>query len=100
MRIGVERPRSTAYKKLSPLTDGFLSQLHKMVRLSFFVLLSSALLVTASVIPIAEMKRELENPTLVAREPEYPFRLTGRDASVRGARRGRPNYGALSDDER
>jgi hypothetical protein len=59
---------------------------------SFFVLLSPVLLVTASVVPIAEVKREPDRPTPVAQEPEYPLYLSKREASGRKTRHLRPVY--------
>jgi hypothetical protein len=72
----------------------------KMVKFSpsFFILLSSAL-VTASVIPLAGLKRELDSSTPVAREPKYPLYLAKRKATGRKTRHVRPDYGAMSEHE-
>ena len=59
---------------------------------SFLVFLSSALLVAASAIPLAEVKRDADRPAIVAREPEYPLHLAKRDASGRKTRHLRPDY--------
>ena len=59
---------------------------------SFFVFLSSALLVAASAIPVAELKRDPGHPTPVVREPEYPLHLAKRDATGRKTRHLRPVY--------
>ena len=59
---------------------------------SLFVLLSSALLVAASAVPIDEVKREPDNPTPVAREPEYPLYLAKREGTGRKTRHLRPVY--------
>lgn len=58
---------------------------------SLLALLSSALLVTASVAPV---KRESDHPAPVARVPEYPLHLTKRDATGRQTRHLRPAYGS------
>ena len=59
---------------------------------SFLVLLSSALLVAVSAVPVAEVKRDPDHPTPVAREPEYPLHLAKRDATGRKPRHLRPVY--------
>ena len=59
---------------------------------SLLVFLSSALLVAASAIPVADLKREPHHPTPVAREPEYPLHLAKREASGRKTRHLRPVY--------
>ena len=58
---------------------------------SFFVLLSPVLLVTASVVPAAEVN-EPDRPVPVAQEPEYPLYLSKREASGRKTRHLRPVY--------
>ena len=63
-----------------------------MVNFPFFVLLSSALLVSASVVPFAEVKREPYQPTPVVREPEYPLYLAKREGTGRKTRHLRPVY--------
>ena len=64
----------------------------EMVNFPSFVLLSSALLVAAAVVPDADVKREPFPPTPVAREPEYPLHLAKRDATGRKTRHLRPVY--------
>lgn len=59
---------------------------------SFLVVLSCALLVATSVVPIGEAKREPDHPTPVAREPEYPLYLAKREATGRKTRHLRPVY--------
>ena len=59
---------------------------------SVFVLLSCVLLATASVVPIAEVKREPHPAAPVAREPEYPLYLAKREATGRKTRHLRPVY--------
>ena len=62
----------------------------EMVNFSpFLLLLASALLVTASVVPV---KRVPDRPTTVAREPEYPLYLSKREAAGRNTRHLRPVY--------
>ena len=59
---------------------------------SFLVLLAPALLVAASVVPVAEVKRDSNHPPPVAREPEYPSYLAKREATGRKTRHLRPVY--------
>ena len=59
---------------------------------SFFVLLSSVVIATGFVVPVAEVKREPDHPALVAREPEYPLYLAKREATGRKTRHLRPVY--------
>ena len=61
---------------------------------SFFIFLSSALLVAASAVPVAEVKSETGHPTPVAhaQELEYPLHLAKRDATGRKTRHLRPVY--------
>jgi len=59
---------------------------------SFFVLLASVLTITASVVPVAEVKREPGHPTPVVRELEYPLHLAKRVATGRKTRHLRPVY--------
>ena len=59
---------------------------------SLLVLLSSALLVAASVVPVAEVKKEAYRPTPVDREPEYPLYLAKREGTGRKTRHLRPVY--------
>jgi len=58
----------------------------------FLVFLSSALLIAASAVPAAEVKREPDHPAPVAREPEYPLFLAKREATGRKTRHLRPVY--------
>jgi len=57
---------------------------------SLFVLLSSAFLATASVIPVDGVKKEPYRPTPVGREPEYPLYLAKREGTGRKTRHLRP----------
>ena len=67
---------------------------------SFLAFLCSALLVAASVVPGAEVKREPVHPAPVAREPEYPLHLAKREATGRKTRHLRPVYdNAKRDDD-
>ena len=67
---------------------------------SFLAFLCSALLVAASVVPGAEVKREPDHPAPVAREPEYPLYLAKRAATGRKTRHLRPVYdNAKRDDD-
>lgn len=66
---------------------------------SFFVLLSFCL-VTASVVPLTQVKRDSDSPALVAREPEYPLHLAKREATGRKSRHVRPDYGAMGEKEK
>lgn len=59
---------------------------------SAFALLSSVVLIAASAVPVAEVKREPYHPTPVAREPEYPLYLAKREATGRRTRHLRPVY--------
>ena len=64
---------------------------------SFFILLCSVL-VAASAVPLAGVKRESDSPALVAREPEYPLYLAKREATGRKTRHVRPDYGAMNNE--
>jgi len=59
---------------------------------SLFVLLSFALLVVTSAVPVDDVKREPYRPTPVAREPEYPLYLAKRESTGRKTRHLRPVY--------
>lgn len=72
-----------------------------MVKLpSYFFILLSSVLVAASVIPFAGLKKELDSFAPVAREPNYPLNLAKREASGRKARHVRPDYGAMGEKPR
>jgi len=59
---------------------------------SFFILLSFVLAITASVVPVGEVKREPDHPAPVVREPEHPLHLAKREATGRRTRHLRPVY--------
>ena len=69
-----------------------------MVKLSpSFLLLSSVLFAIASALPIVEMKRESDAPTIAAREPAYPAKRDATSAYSRLTRHIRPDYGAMNE---
>ena len=85
------RPRSTWYKELRDTTQRVPQPAStKMVSFSsFFVLLLSSVLVTASVIPLAELKREVTDLNARHVRPDY--------GAMNEVRHVRPDYGAMSE---